>query len=616
LPSGYLGVDVFFVISGYVITASLANREHKSLVDFLLGFYTRRIKRILPTLVVCVILTCTLSFLFIPSEAEVFNIEWQTGIAAVFGFSNLYLFSLSTDYFAASTELNLFTQTWSLGVEEQFYLIFPFILWFSGFSRNRTNGKRHLLFIMMFISMASLCAYVWVSRVDQSAAYFLMPFRFWELGSGCIAYLLLASGKTLHRIFQFANPLIIFALLVITLIIPGVSIYRLTIVVVALTTLLIITIKPHSIIYRVLIWKPLVFIGLISYSLYLWHWSIFVISRWTIGVSLDTIGFQLILIIVFSTLSWKYIEKSFRYMNWSRSRIYSILIGLITSFACTAFLFGLGNQFKGLLYIGEKADFIGKTWWHDENGKYIEKCHVQREYSDKLFTECISSVNSENDKYTIYIFGDSHARNYLVGVTKAFPEYNVRYMTMGNRCAFMPDREISPELNSITHCKNYVSQVRNYVKNHINKGDIIFVGQIKTHQLDRDYATNIVELAKYAQKGGGKFVLLADVPGMKKEPLFCMIQPWRKQILNECVQSLSDVDKDQKILDKIGRYLESEVKNSFYLNVRSELCDGKLCSLYNGNIPLYHDLGHLTNQSSQLLAKPIRKSLSKFLLSD
>jgi peptidoglycan/LPS O-acetylase OafA/YrhL len=613
LPSGYLGVDIFFVISGYVITASLSNREHKSLGDFLLGFYTRRIKRLLPTLVICIVITCVSGFLFIPSESEIFNVEWRTGIAALFGLSNLYLFSLSTDYFAISTELNLFTQTWSLGVEEQFYLIFPFILWFSGFSRNFINGKRYLFFIMILISTASLCAYIWVSRVDQSAAYFLMPFRFWELGSGCIAYLFVSSRKPLYRIFKFANPSLTFTLIIIVLLMPGVAIYRSTTAIVVLTTLLIATIKSHSKIYRVLSWQPLVFIGLISYSLYLWHWSIFTISRWTIGLSKDTIALQLSLIFVLSLLSWKYIEGPFRYISWSKSRGYSILIGVLTSFACAGFMFGLGNPLKGFLYVGEKTDFIEKTWWHDKNGKYIEKCHAEREYSDKLFNECVTSIDTEDRRQKVYIFGDSHARNYLVAIEKALPEYNVRYMTMGNGCAFMPVDEINTALNSATSCKNYVLQVQNYAKSHIHKGDIIFIGQIEGHQLDRGYSTNVIELAKSTQKSGGKFILLADVPGMKKEPLFCMRQPWRVQVPEECIQFISDVDNNQRALDKIGNDLESEVKNSFYLNVRSELCNDKLCSLYKGAVPLYHDLGHLTNQSSELLAKPIRKRLAKFL---
>jgi len=117
LPSGYLGVDIFFVISGFVITSSLAGRPGRNLGDLMLGFYVRRIKRLVPALVLFVVITDILICLFDPTP----RLSNRTGITSLFGLSNLYLLKQSTDYFAGSTELNVFTHTWSLGVEEQFY---------------------------------------------------------------------------------------------------------------------------------------------------------------------------------------------------------------------------------------------------------------------------------------------------------------------------------------------------------------------------------------------------------------------------------------------------------------------------------------------------------------
>ena len=121
LPGGYLGVDIFFVISGFVITSSLYQRPSKNFNDFISGFYERRIKRLVPALSVFVLITSITICLFNPAPGTTL----RTGLSSLFGLSNLYLLRTATDYFAESTELNVFTHTWSLGVEEQFYILFP-----------------------------------------------------------------------------------------------------------------------------------------------------------------------------------------------------------------------------------------------------------------------------------------------------------------------------------------------------------------------------------------------------------------------------------------------------------------------------------------------------------
>ena len=145
LPNGYLGVDIFFVISGFVITSSLYQRPSKNFKDFISGFYERRIKRLVPALSVFVLITSMAICLFNPHP----NFSLRTGLTSLFGLSNLYLLKQSTDYFAQSTKLNVFTHTWSLGVEEQFYILFPFLVWFSGFGRQTKNGSRNLFLIVV-----------------------------------------------------------------------------------------------------------------------------------------------------------------------------------------------------------------------------------------------------------------------------------------------------------------------------------------------------------------------------------------------------------------------------------------------------------------------------------
>ena len=158
LPNGYLGVDIFFVISGFVITSSLYQRPSKNFKDFISGFYERRIKRLVPALSVFVLIMSIMICLVNPEP----TLSLRTGLTSLFGLSNLYLLKQSTDYFAQTTELNVFTHTWSLGIEEQFYILFPFLIWFSGFGRQTKNGTRNLFLIVGILSIASLIGFLYL----------------------------------------------------------------------------------------------------------------------------------------------------------------------------------------------------------------------------------------------------------------------------------------------------------------------------------------------------------------------------------------------------------------------------------------------------------------------
>ncbi|WP_281855780.1 acyltransferase family protein [Acetobacter pasteurianus] len=136
LPGGYLGVDIFFVISGFVITGSLFNYGHeKGLPSLLYDFYAKRLRRITPALLTNIVICSTAVWIIDPQP----QISLQTGFLALFGFSNFYLWKISQDYFSPSTKLNAFTHTWSLGVEEQIYLLYPCILKITGFFNEKTS---------------------------------------------------------------------------------------------------------------------------------------------------------------------------------------------------------------------------------------------------------------------------------------------------------------------------------------------------------------------------------------------------------------------------------------------------------------------------------------------
>jgi len=323
LPSGYLGVDIFFVISGYVITSSLSSRNHSSFVDFLLAFYERRIKRIIPALVFCVSITGIVIAFLDPNP----SISLNTALTSLFGVSNLYLSKISTDYFSQATELNPFVQTWSLAVEEQFYLVYPLLFWFTGFSRS-ARGRSILAFCLLVFSSVSLYAFITLNPASHPYIYFLMPPRFWELAAGCLISCSLQHSPFILGLASRIPSLLVCALIVPLLFTSSDNIVPSTISVVLLTGLLLLSLENGSSVYRIFTYKHIVQTGLLSYSLYLWHWVVLSISRWTVGIHWWSLPFQLILILILSIASYCFIEEPLRRRDWCSTRILTITSGL------------------------------------------------------------------------------------------------------------------------------------------------------------------------------------------------------------------------------------------------------------------------------------------------
>jgi peptidoglycan/LPS O-acetylase OafA/YrhL len=182
LPGGFVGVDVFFVISGYVVTCSLLGRGSTSFAAFLSSFYARRLVRIYPALVCCLLLTFAVSVLFIPA-AWLSMSMWWTGLQAFLGVSNIGMTFGVDGYFSPRAESNPFTHTWSLGVEEQFYLLFPVMAW-SLIQCRTDRGFRWLLALLTALSVVSFGIAAWYGSHAPLKAFYLIQSRFWELAVG------------------------------------------------------------------------------------------------------------------------------------------------------------------------------------------------------------------------------------------------------------------------------------------------------------------------------------------------------------------------------------------------------------------------------------------------
>lgn len=353
LPSGYLGVDIFFVLSGFVISLSIANRSSQDIRDFLTGFYVRRIKRLVPALLLFITVNSVLICFFNPDPRD----SLETGISALFGLSNLYLFRDATDYFAASTELNIFTHTWSLGIEEQFYLFFPLVVWMTGFGRSSEQGNRNLFAVTLVLCMASLLVFANLYSRNESAAYFLMPTRLWELCAGCLLFVVLQWRDSWLGWFKHAPPLLIISVLTAVLFVPNQFAIATTIAIVILSTVLLICLRPKTPVYRLLTHPKVVYVGRLSYSLYLWHWSVLCLSRWTVGIHWWSVPFQGVLMFLLAAASYKYVENPLRHLRWAKLRWQTIAKGVAAS-AILASALAVGMKMPQLYgaYLGDRPN--------------------------------------------------------------------------------------------------------------------------------------------------------------------------------------------------------------------------------------------------------------------
>ena len=298
-----------------------------------MNFLARRVKRLLPALTVCVAVT---GFVVLATDPFPRH-SILTGLAAQFGFANIVLFNFELDYFSPSSLFNTFTHTWSLGVEEQFYVVFPLFAWFFYFRMHR-DSSRALSVAMTLGGLASVVLFSWLYENHKPAAFFMMPTRLWELGVGALVFL--ASRHTqsgrLRRAIGRLSP---FALvgLVVCFFAPERYAVPATLVAVGLTGLLLGT-HDRTLAWRLLVLPPVVYVGRISYSLYLWHWPIIALGPIVLATAWRSSALYVVVMAVAAVVSFHWIEKPLRYSTWTTRRSRDIGLGLACNLVLAAVL--------------------------------------------------------------------------------------------------------------------------------------------------------------------------------------------------------------------------------------------------------------------------------------
>lgn len=325
LPGGFVGVDIFFVISGFLITGIIADGISTDSFS-MVRFYSRRVRRIFPALFLVLFFSLLFAVVtFEPATYERFIRELRYAALQISNF----VFSRETGYFDAANETSPLLHTWSLGVEEQFYLIWPLLLLF--LHRFLKNRRAQTLFVLSCIS------FIYSDHVASSApqiAFYMLPSRAWELGLGgmlAVAAAPVCKSGRLNNFIAFLGLLLVLTsvfLLNDSYTFPG----RWALPAVVGAVLLICSgTSRNTVLYRVLSMKPFVFTGKISYSLYLWHWPIIVFYKELVAPDISfTAGLVILLLtLILSLLSYFLVEKPCRYGVYPQlpQKIYTHIAG-------------------------------------------------------------------------------------------------------------------------------------------------------------------------------------------------------------------------------------------------------------------------------------------------
>lgn len=648
LPGGFAGVDIFFVISGFVVTASVANRRREGLPAFACYFLARRLQRIAPALIVCLLATAFVDAVLVP-DAWLSHRNQVTGRFAFFGFSNVVMARASNDYFSPVAELNPYTHTWSLGVEEQFYLIFPllFFLWARG-GRWRTA----IVVITSTAVLASLAYGAWMGPRDATQAFYVLGTRFWEIGVGVLLFqlqVLFARPAGVTEASQgwlTGASFVALGLTAVGLLISNPASFPVPgawmVVIGTLGLLAFLKAGPQdNLLNLALSSMPLVAIGRLSYSLYLWHWPVFVLFRWTVG--LESFWFRCTAVLLafgLAVLSYRFIEtpmrRSARLRAWPRIAV--VALGLACVFSGLWVMKRITHAQPRLSVSTVTRN--AKDWYPDSARvtKAPTACAVTSEVTSlgTGFRQTFVRKPCSDDRHgpDVYVVGDSHAMalgEMLAGYTRDTGATVMLYNNQG--CPFL---SLQAWRDDFGQCPASSQRVLDDMLARIKPGDVVFLPSLRMPRFVDQWAKmpagSVDELitGKGAAEGLARSVAAAETvlkritatdarvvvtaPNLLlKAPLFRCADAY--EATNPVCSDGTDMDRAAfeklraPMLDAVGALARS-VPHGAVWDPFPVLCpDGPVCHGYRDSHPLFFDGDHLSGFANRLLLPSFKRAV-------
>lgn len=603
---GYVGVDIFFVISGYLITSIIISEMSKEKFS-IINFYERRARRILPALFLVMFVCIPFAYIFLlPEQLNVFG---QSLFSVSLFISNIQ-FWLGSGYFAEGQENNPLLHTWSLAVEEQFYIFFPILLiltWKLGLKKLVTILV--LIFITSFAIANWAVFYGWHQKIS-SGAFFLIPARAWELMAGSfVAIYLTFFGKQLtgwkSQLSSWIGIFLIFcAIFLFDESTPFPSYHTLLPV---LGTVLLILSNAKSFVHKVFKLPIMVSVGLISYSAYLWHQPIFAFSK-IYSEALSEIAYLFLILLSMSLayLSWRFIEAPFRNRKiTSRRFIFQFSAIGIFSFSLLGIWFSSTNGFE---YRSPNYQILNKkTEWPTIFNK-TEDC------LSKFGGDQYCLISNSDKKPTHLLLGDSHANHFFYGLSELLKNSNESnlLMTGAGGCPPLLDIDMGWGHGAGADLKCH-KRTHEHYKKLVNQNGIqhIFLSfnegylfDLKNNPIDLrgelDFKRNRYDAIKSALKrtmnewsiGETRVWLIEDLPDVSWGNYERCV--WEKNSFNDCKAFLTMEPQ----LNLYVQLLDDLEKEGFHIIRTSQRFKDTDLTTKDGSNLIFRDYTHLTKYGS------------------
>lgn len=632
---GFVGVDIFFVISGFLITSILWRDIHDGGFS-VLSFYDRRICRILPALFAVVLVSTGLAVVLLtPSDLDGFG---RSVVASALFASNI-LFWRESGYFEAPADDKPLLHTWSLSVEEQFYIVWPVLL----AVLVRIRSRRLLPALILVGLLLSLGLAEWAVRRLPDAAFYLAPTRAWELLLGALLALPLIPACRTRRVAD------LLAVLGIALIAYSVTAFDASTrfpgfaaLAPCLGAALLIYsgTQADSRVARALSWRPIVFIGLVSYSFYLWHWPVLVFGRYYLNRDLAWHEAFLLLGIAFAAavLSWRYVERPFRtgVRPWRRLPVsIPAAVAVILASAGAGLALHASEGLPGRV----PSDVLAADAARDSVPPLTGRCHVE---GPDLPPEedCIFGAPGDPGTYSVVLWGDSHADHYAPAIAWIAEQRGLRVREITkSACPPLPGAQrIDSDGRWHQDCERFNAAAFDLIRRKPGM-DLVILGarwalyaettrfgaeggaskylatrtnpELSPQESRRVFARRLEHTVAGLMEAGMSVVILGQVPEFGYEPSACLA---RSRMYHHdaggCALTAAAVQDRQRYINAtLRRLADGHPRVSAFFPTEA-LCDHERCRAALDDIALYRDDDHLTVEGARRLAPYIEPALA------